>query len=421
MRLSQHPVFLLFAPNLAAARRPPLVSPVCHSLRSTLHVEANVKSASIQFSYKLRRCKFLLQLGLTLLLIELSVIPLFLLLRPFQAFDYNANHVMFLCLFWWFPCVALHELGHVLAGKLTNFKVLGMAVGPFKLDWSGKKFHAVFSGVWAFSGFTTLYTLKEDDLTARMRLMFLGGPLMNLSVAAATYGFLYMKKEALSLFTFELIYSLCAISLLQGFFNLIPTSLPSPGKIAMSDGAIIAQLSGRTRDVKSAEIASRLAVQAGLIAADLPEVWRSKLSDHSSFFAHYLMYLYHLEKEEPQRAKRHLLELTALQADQRGYYKALAELENGYFEAVYEQNTARAEAAVLAVSESRSGGQFRNGLIELVEAGIIHRRQPQEALQKVEQGLINAEKFWRKVRPRRQVTETYRLHRLRESLLGDLR
>ncbi|MEA2552254.1 MAG: hypothetical protein QOJ65_430 [Fimbriimonadaceae bacterium] len=110
--------------------------------------------------------------------------------------------------------VAVHEMGHWLAGKLVGFKTLALQVGP--LLWTkgegGQRFQVA---PWAgrIGGFAGMWPPDSQNLRQRFAVFVAGGPLASLLFAAATFLWLQTLPGSLRLGPAMLLY--------QGFVLLL--------------------------------------------------------------------------------------------------------------------------------------------------------------------------------------------------------
>ena len=139
-----------------------------------------------------------------------------------NAFARNSSGMSGLSLMWLFyspflallAVVAMHELGHVVAGKFTGFRVLSVCVGPveiippFHLKWSQQ------DRLPGAAGGAALVPLHNHSLRPRAIIMFLGGPAANLGTGFA----LAFLLPSHGLFSAWFIF----FSVVLGVVNLVP-------------------------------------------------------------------------------------------------------------------------------------------------------------------------------------------------------
>jgi hypothetical protein len=82
-------------------------------------------------------------------------------------------------------CVAVHELGHVLCGRLAEFRLLLYIVGPLRIDRTPTGMRVGFNrSVMLSGGLAALVPVGLHDLRRRAIIMVAGGPLASLMLGA---------------------------------------------------------------------------------------------------------------------------------------------------------------------------------------------------------------------------------------------
>ncbi|MFY9235107.1 MAG: site-2 protease family protein [Fimbriimonadaceae bacterium] len=128
--------------------------------------------------------------------------------------------------------VALHELGHIVAGKLVGFRFHSIQVGPFRLSKTTTGFHfGLTSTLWA-GGLASMLPQNPQDLVKRYRWFAAGGPIASfLPVIPCVIGTIYENK-------------LAALLLLPSIMGLMGSATPrgmGEDDDLKSDGEIIAE------------------------------------------------------------------------------------------------------------------------------------------------------------------------------------
>ena len=81
--------------------------------------------------------------------------------------------------------IALHELGHILGGRIAGFRFLLLIVGPLKIQRIGDRLHLGLNRSVMLSGGLAASTPTDNhNLVRRMMLMVAGGPMASLLSAA---------------------------------------------------------------------------------------------------------------------------------------------------------------------------------------------------------------------------------------------
>jgi hypothetical protein len=223
--------------------------------------------------------------------------------------------------------VAIHELGHVLGGRLVEFRMLLFIVGPFRLDRSsGTLRPGLNRSIMLAGGLAAMVPVGLDDLRRRALVMVAGGPLLSLMAAGqflalyqAFSGWLFRPAAGFGATLLALAFlMLGGASLLIGLITLIPGR--SGG--FYSDGARMLRLM-RPGDQTEREVA--LIALTGLsMAGTRPRDWNPDLvasgagiRDGGPFevLGRQYAYAHALDQGDVDGARRHLEE--ALQrADQ---------------------------------------------------------------------------------------------------------
>jgi hypothetical protein len=109
--------------------------------------------------------------------------------------------------------VIIHELGHLLAGILSGYRVNFIRVGPIQINPPFRVSRQPKSGIGA-AGMVSLLPKKNSNVRASAVFMLLGGPLANLISA----GFTFLLPKPVPAFASWFM----GISVLLGIGNLIP-------------------------------------------------------------------------------------------------------------------------------------------------------------------------------------------------------
>ncbi|CAN5662060.1 M50 family metallopeptidase [soil metagenome] len=178
--------------------------------------------------------------------------------QPLPEFGLTRSQTVLVLL--WMPllymiCIAAHELGHVLAGRLVNFRTLLYIVGPLKVERSGDAFRIGFNrDVLMAGGLAAMAPVGLGDLRRRTIVMVAGGPLASLILGTqllalyqATSSFLFREGSSFAgVFAGISLFATGAASLIVGLVTLLPGR--SGG--FYSDGARMLRLMQATDDVE---------------------------------------------------------------------------------------------------------------------------------------------------------------------------
>jgi hypothetical protein len=182
-------------------------------------------------------------------------------------------------------CVAVHELGHVLCGRLAEFRLLLYIVGPLRIDRTPTGMRVGFNrSVMLSGGLAALVPVGLHDLRRRAIIMVAGGPLASLMLGAqflalyqATSPLLLRPEAAFAAKLLGLsILVIGGASLLIGLLTLVPAR--SGG--FYSDGARMLRLM-RTGDDTEREVAL-LALTGLSMSGARPRDWDASLVERGA-------------------------------------------------------------------------------------------------------------------------------------------
>jgi len=125
-----------------------------------------------------------------------------------------------------FICIAIHEFGHVAAGKIAGWRIHSITVGLLSYVPEKRKFVVVKrDALRLFSGFVTA-TPPPDARWQGAALFILGGCIANFLLAAMTLPFIDQLRKNWDSSTVlpALLGSLAIVSATMGIANLIPFS-----------------------------------------------------------------------------------------------------------------------------------------------------------------------------------------------------
>ena len=182
--------------------------------------------------------------------------------------------------------ITIHEIGHLIAGKVVGFKFYMLTVGPFKIQRKGDRLQAGLNRHLNIGGgLTIMLPETEQYQDSDMFWFILGGPLGNFFftlVSLATVLTLAMNSSDLAgSLTAYIVYTTAFISLLLGVTALLPANsdlFESDGtqlldlkrggdKAAIKQKLMVLTLSvwngTRPRDIDKGKLDSLLEVTAG--------------------------------------------------------------------------------------------------------------------------------------------------------------
>ncbi len=163
--------------------------------------------------------------------------------------------------------IALHETGHLIAGKLVGLEAGGISIGPIQTMRSGGNWIVEFKWRRMFCGFFKPLVNDRHFRAARYVWMVAGGPLANL-ILAALCGFLFAHFGS---GVGSWIGTLFWISL----FLALVSGVPFSSGLQKSDGARVLQLLLRPSQARG--FAALIAIQTQEAHGIRPREWDAQL------------------------------------------------------------------------------------------------------------------------------------------------
>jgi hypothetical protein len=278
-------------------------------------------------------------------------ISLAIILAPFVAGDISPAAPPFNALLWLpaiYVGIAIHEIGHLLAGKLVGMEPGGISVGGFRFFKSGERWVFRFDGRLLISGFAKPLLAKGDFRRAPQAWMVAGGPIASiLFLGVCTYAIFHFGRGA-----WDWIGTLFWGATL-GLTSLIPYS----GGGLKSDASLLWQL------LRHPEASHRwialLALQTEETKGALPRDWDPELMEN----------VLNVEESEPHYTYAQLLGFYR-SFDQRDTPAALQHLENALAAAARSGNRRLRMACFLevAAASARERKNAANARIWLARA-----------------------------------------------------
>jgi hypothetical protein len=196
--------------------------------------------------------------------------------------------------------IALHEMGHVLFGKLSGFSFVFFVVGPFSIEKTSKGIRVKENKHWLFFGGVAMMTppakMKKENILKKWTMFVAGGPF--LSLLLAIIGFILFKQFSLE---FLLYCSIMNAAILLATIVPFKTSMKT-------DGYVLLSLLRNNHD--SLQLVDELLIMKELISNKKPVEWnpeyikiakqKSTSIDHLQFAS--LIYYYEIEKNGFQAA-----------------------------------------------------------------------------------------------------------------------
>ena len=136
--------------------------------------------------------------------------------------------------------LAVHEVGHAVAGMLVRMKLVGLVVGPFYWSYAHGKMRFVFrrAGLVAFGGQTMVAPTTMENFRNRKALQVAGGPIASLLVGAVAVVAILGARGRPWASEWVVLAVFADITTLVGLLNLVPFG----NKSMYSDGAKLYQI-----------------------------------------------------------------------------------------------------------------------------------------------------------------------------------
>ncbi|HKL15322.1 MAG TPA: site-2 protease family protein [Balneolaceae bacterium] len=124
--------------------------------------------------------------------------------------------------------VAIHEVGHFIAGKVVGLKFIMLTVGPLKIQRRGSQTHIELNKHLNLGGGLTVMLPKTDRFNdSDMFWFIIGGPLGNIAISvlsiAAILTLLFLSPGYVESLTVYTLYTIGFVSLIIGLAALLPT------------------------------------------------------------------------------------------------------------------------------------------------------------------------------------------------------
>lgn len=236
--------------------------------------------------------------------------------RAFEDLDPVYSLLLFFSAF--ILCIAVHEMGHLVAGWALGFRFSFVSVGPFSLRLEHGMLKVRFHRDMPALGYAGMHLDGVRRMRRRMLIYIAAGPTANLlsipvTVLLVNHAFPRLGNSWVATPAAEF----AVLSLFFGAVSLVPF-----GRGSFSDGARIAMLLGSRE--RTRRWVSTIAVGSQMNNGTRPKLWRktwlssaSALRDTSmdEFWGNWVAYLAANDRKEAPVAGAHLercLELTCL-------------------------------------------------------------------------------------------------------------
>lgn len=258
-----------------------------------------------------------------------------------------------------FLTLALHELGHLLAGLHVGFRPYLYVVGPLRIEWNvGERIRVQLNRNAGLSGGACVCLPADtQDLPRRFAITLLGGPLMSLLVGVFGLALALLPTGAPVVVRMQ-------VGLLGTISSLIAlvTAIPMPNGAFLTDGARWLRLrrGGLLAERDAALLQMYALTLTGIPTREWPETTlHSALAvEDGSIFeagAHYFAYLCRLDRREIIQAGTHLDQALEIMEPMNAGLQAAYRLEAAWFAAWHRGDVATAQAFLACVGKGSVG------------------------------------------------------------------
>ncbi len=267
--------------------------------------------------------------------------------------DMALGYVLLLLAAALFFAIAIHELGHLLAGRIVGFRFSSLQIGPFSLQLEHGKPRVRIDGA-PTAGYTRMRVDGARRLRRRLLIFIVAGPFANLLSASVIvllvkFAFPSVGRSWMSVAAFQF----TVVSLALGLLNLLPIGV-------IRDGARISML---LRSVDSARrwmsiVALDSQRLKGIPAKYWKRTWlRSAICLHDGstdeFAARWLAYVSANDRKDGPLAASHLERCLELSGLVRSPVRNLTIMEAGVFTAWFRNNALMADKWAALVKRTK--------------------------------------------------------------------
>lgn len=310
-----------------------------------------------------------------------------------------------------FMALALHELGHVIAGLMVGFKFRMYIVGPFMIEREAGRLRFKWNrNLNLFGGMALCLPQDAWQLARRFIWFGSGGPLASLLWTALAIGlFLLLNGEPGGFWGFaaSLFFGLSAV--FSGLI-LVVTVLPMQSGGFYTDGARVLNLSrgGHQANLEVTLLTLTIQLMSGIRPRELPEpmlLSALALPVETPFkaYLHNILHYHYLDQGKTSLAADQLAHYEGYLAKIPTGYQATVWLDKAYFAAMIERDAAKARGYF---AQAKIGAVITPSKVLRVEAAIaladqdypLAKQKAQQAIQalpkSMDKGTAVAEQEW---------------------------
>ncbi len=254
-------------------------------------------------------------------------------------------------------CVIVHELGHIFSAKKNGFKIT--AVKIFFLLFTVKKGRVSFDFTSPFgeAGATELIPFRRENMAKRLKKMTLGGIVASgvLCAVGVAFAFLYYVLPLNGYCVLSAFLPVSAYLFLDSVLPMINEGMPNDGAtvrlINKKDPSMTVKLSVLEIQSEMLNGKSPAEIDENLFF-DLPQI---REDDFNFLTLTYYRYLFYLDKEDYENAKKAIERLFGLREYAPAYVKNIFLSEALYASCTFDFNEDRADALMYELDKYLNG------------------------------------------------------------------
>lgn len=276
-----------------------------------------------------------------------------------------------------FVVIALHEIGHVLAGFLVGFEFRMITVGPFMLEKEVDKLRFKWNKNLNTAGGLALCLPRNNHrILSKFMVFALGGPFMSLLLVVLAYvlALLFSINDEIQHLGTFLLNSFFNITWIFSFIIFIVTIIPMKSGGFYTDGGRFLNLwrGGAQAKLEATLLQTTSALFAGNRPSSMNEPLLKEAIDYpvnSPFkaYLHSFLYFYYLDTAQIDLAETHLNQYETHVADIPSGYQAMVWLEKAFFLAFYRKD---AKIARQSLEKAKIGSVIPKATVLKTEAAV---------------------------------------------------
>ncbi|HEV3038179.1 MAG TPA: site-2 protease family protein [Candidatus Angelobacter sp.] len=267
--------------------------------------------------------------------------------------------------------IAIHEAGHLIAGRIVGFEPVRIKVGPFSFTADDGR-QKLRSDEILPLGFAVLKPKSKDGLQRRLFYLVLGGPLANLFLPLLLESVFYVLPVHWGTGYFLAAFSVhvfSVVALLFGIASLLPDTNANGN---FSDGARIIML--LKNDLRAARWLAIIQLQLALNQGEHPRNWDENLVNRAvavkddsldTVVANWLGYLWAAGHQQLSRATKYLDNALAVMGSSPSSLRDQLFLEAAVFQAWYRNSPTKAQFWISQIGHGNCLSPLQNMRLEI--------------------------------------------------------